>query len=301
MELAQLRALRELRDRGSIAAVARALRVTPSSVSQQLSALARSAGCALTYKDGRRTALTDAGQALAAAAVGVEAALEFAAEAVRTFQEEPAGRVSIAAFHSASWALFPELLAEFSTANGTEVSFCDEDVAQEDFPKLVSDYDLVIGHRLANGSPWPVSVRVEPLFYEPLDVAMPVSHRLAAKGSLEVSDLRDESWIAVHQGFPLRGAIELISSLCGQEAKIVHQINEFYVTARLVEASDCIALMPRYTIEQRIYPGLVLKPLVFPQLGRQVDCLMRPEVIQRGNVQAVLQSLHRISAQLLNP
>ena len=57
MELAQLRALREVRDRGSIAAVAAAMRVTPSSISQQLSALQRSAGVRLTRIEGRASAM----------------------------------------------------------------------------------------------------------------------------------------------------------------------------------------------------------------------------------------------------
>src|ERR1044071_1585910 len=110
MELGQLRALRELGDRGSIAAVAAALRVTPSSVSQQISALQRRSPAPLTYKDGRRTALTDAGRALALAAIDVEVAFERAEQAVARFQSEPTGTVSVAAFHSACLAVFGPLL-----------------------------------------------------------------------------------------------------------------------------------------------------------------------------------------------
>ena len=86
MELGQLRALRELGDRGSIAAVAAAMRVSASSVSQQITALQRHSSAPLTYKDGRRTALTEAGRALAAAAIDVEVALERAEQAVARFQ-----------------------------------------------------------------------------------------------------------------------------------------------------------------------------------------------------------------------
>ncbi|AJT41848.1 LysR family transcriptional regulator [Psychromicrobium lacuslunae] len=298
MEVGQLRALRELRDRGSIAAVAQAMHVTPSSVSQQLSALARAAGCALTYRDGRRTALTDAGRALAAAAVRVESALGSATEAVKQFQQQPAGRVSIAAYHSASWALFPALLERFNEPDGIELLLSDEDVAQQHFPRLTADYDLVIGHRLQGGAQWPATVHVEPLFLEPLDIAMPAGHRLAKRQVLQVADLRGEAWLAVHDGFPLRGAIEQIAGINGETAKIVHRINEFYVAARVVEAAACISLMPRFTVDQTRYPGLVMRPLEFPQLGRQVDCLMRPEALTRGNVRAVLGALREISASL---
>src|SRR5665647_2071875 len=247
MELGQLRALRELGDRGSIAAVAAALRVTPSSVSQQISALQRSSSVPLTFKDGRRTALTDAGRALALAAVGVEVALERAEQAVARFQGEPGGTVSVAAFHSAGLALFGPLLTASGSPGRPQVRLSDFDVAQEHFPALTADHDLVIAHRLTGSPPWPASVRVEPLLFEPLDVAIRRGHRLAAKQSIEPEDLRDEAWVAVHEGFPLEGAIALIASIGGAEARILHRINEFFLAAAVVAASDCVALMPRYT------------------------------------------------------
>src|ERR1700712_3806053 len=110
MELGQLRALRELSDRGSIAAVAAALHVSPSSVSQQISALQRHSEVPLTFKDGRRTALTDAGRALAVAVIDVEVALERAAAAVARFQGDSSGTVTVAAFHSAGLAIFAPLI-----------------------------------------------------------------------------------------------------------------------------------------------------------------------------------------------
>src|ERR671918_300323 len=64
LDLRKLRLLRELADRGTIAAVAQALDYTPSAVSQQLSALEREVGAPLLEKAGRRLRLTDAGLAL---------------------------------------------------------------------------------------------------------------------------------------------------------------------------------------------------------------------------------------------
>lgn len=110
MEVHQLRVLRELGERGSVAAVARALHVTPSAVSQQLTALQRSSRAPLTERCGRRLVLTDAGRALAAAAVDVLGALDRAAHAVDGYLEDPTQPVSLAAFHSAGLATFGPLL-----------------------------------------------------------------------------------------------------------------------------------------------------------------------------------------------
>ncbi|OZB81652.1 MAG: LysR family transcriptional regulator, partial [Microbacterium sp. 14-71-5] len=67
MQLQQLQILRELGALGSVTAVAEALRVTPSAVSQQLAALQRGVRAPLTRKQGRTLVLTPAGEALAEA------------------------------------------------------------------------------------------------------------------------------------------------------------------------------------------------------------------------------------------
>jgi len=298
MELGQLRALRELGDRGSIAAVAAAMHVTPSSISQQISALQRHSPAPLTFKDGRRTALTDAGRALAAAAIDVEVALERAERAVALFQRDPSGTVSVAAFHSAGLAVFGPLISALKGPDLPQVSLSDFDVAQEDFPSLTANHDLVLAHRLVGSPSWPSSVRVEPLLFEPLDIAVRRDHPLAAKASIDPSDLLGEEWVAVHEGFPLEQAITVIAGIGGTEARIRHRINEFLVAAAVVTASGCIALMPRYTTDLRDHPDLVLRPLTNPGLGRYIDCLARPETLERANVATVLAQIRSIASGL---
>jgi DNA-binding transcriptional LysR family regulator len=301
MELGQLRALRELGERGSIAAVAAALHVTPSSVSQQLSALQRRVAVPLTFKNGRRTALTDAGRALALAAVEVEVALERAEQAVAQFQSEPQGVVAVAAFHSAALALFGPLLTNLNAPGQPSVTLSDFDVAQESFPALTQDYDLVIAHRWTGSPPWPESVRVEPLLFEPMDLVIRKDHRLATKDSIDPEDLRGETWVAVHQAFPLENAIEQIAGIAGAEARIAHRINEFFVAAAVVAASDCVALMPRYTTDMHHHPDLLLRPISRLGPGRHIDCLARPETLERANVKTVLAQLRTITARLTSP
>ncbi len=300
MELGQLRALRELGERGSIAAVAAALHVTPSSVSQQISALQRHTSTPLTYKEGRRTALTAAGRALAAAAIEVEVALERAEQAIADFRSDTGGAVSVAAFHSAGLAVFGPLLGALDDPPGPEVTLTDFDVAQTEFPALTATQDLVIAHRLSGSPDWPSSVAVRPLLFEPLDVAMRRDHPLAQRTSIRPEDLRDEDWIAVHEGFPLERAVGAIGTVAGQEPRIVHRINEFLIAATVVAAGNGIALLPRYTVRRELQPELVLRPLELSALGRHVDALARPESLERAAVRTVLGHLERIAAGLEN-
>ncbi|WP_125612764.1 LysR family transcriptional regulator [Specibacter cremeus] len=298
MELGQLRALREVEARGSIAAAALALHVTPSSVSQQLAALARKAGMPLTFREGRRTALTPAGHALARAAIDVEVALARADAAVESFRADTAATVSIAAFHSAGLALFGALERAFAADDGPHLSFHDHDVPQDAFPTLVSGHDLVIAHRLPNSPPWPDTVRATPLAFEPLDVAVGAADPLARRRTLRPADLRGRRWVSVRSGFPLEGAIELIGTLAGEEATIAHRINEFFVAAAVVEAGHAVALVPRYTVNRAMFPRLRLRPLAEPRLGRHIDVLARPETLERANVRSVLAVLRGIMAEL---
>lgn len=289
MDERQLRILRELGELGSVTAVAEALLVTPSAISQQLRLLQRSVKVPLTERDGRRLALTDAGQALAAAAIEVETALARARHTVEEFVDRPDGEVSVAAFHSAGAAFFPLLLRALADPRAPAVGLADEDVAQEDFPRLTREYDIVLAHRLDHAPPWPSTVTVTTLLHEPLDVAMPADHPLAVKRRVTPHDVADEPWITVHDGFPVMATIEAIAAASGQRLHLAHRINEFAVAAEAVAAGGGLALMPRWTT--RRHPALVLRPLSGVQARRHIDALYRPERTARRAVRTVLAEL----------
>ncbi|MFF0011910.1 LysR family transcriptional regulator [Streptomyces sp. NPDC005374] len=289
MDERQLRILRELGELGSVTAVAEALLVTPSAISQQLRLLQRSVKVPLTERDGRRLVLTDAGQALADAAIEVETALARARHTVEEFVDRPDGEVSVAAFHSAGAAFFPLLLRALAAPGAPVVGLADEDVAQEDFPRLTRVYDLVLAHRLDHAPPWPRTVTVTTLLHEPLDVAMPAGHPLAAKRRVTPSDVADEPWITVHDGFPVMATIEAIAAASGRRLHLAHRINEFAVAAEVVAAGGGLALMPRWTT--RRHPALVLRPLSGVQASRCIDALYRPERTARRAVRTVLAEL----------
>ncbi|WP_433041295.1 LysR family transcriptional regulator [Dactylosporangium sp. CS-033363] len=293
MDLHHLRLLRELGDRGSLAAVARAMHITPSAVSQQLRSLQRTSRVPLTERAGRRLVLTEAGRALAAAAIEVSTALDRAGRAVDAYLEDPAAPVTVAAFHSAGLTWFGPLLGR---AGLPPVRCSDEDVAQADFPALVADYDLVLAHRLAHSPPWPADrLTVVPLVFEPLYVALPARHALAARPSLTAADVAGEPWICVHEGFPLEGVLSAIAAAAGRPLDIVHRVNDFSVVAAIVAAGGGLALLPGYT--SRPGPGVVLRPLADLPAGRHIDVLARPESLHRATVRTVLAALRDLATR----
>ncbi|MCB5168457.1 LysR family transcriptional regulator [Streptomyces bambusae] len=299
MDERQLRVLRELGELGSVTAAAEALRVTPSAISQQLRLLQRAIPVPLTERDGRRLVLTPAGRALAGAAVEVETALARARRSIDEFLGESGGPVSVAAFHSAAATFGPRLLTALTGPGAPRLALADEDVAQADFPRLTRSYDIVLAHRLDHAPPWPPSVTVTPLLYEPLDVALPAGHPLAATAELTAADVADEPWITTHDGFPLMATIEAIAATAGRRLRLAHRINEFTVAAELVAAGGGIALMPRWTA--RRHPHVVLRPLTGVHARRHIDALHRPERTARTAVQTVLTRLQSAAAEIRSP
>ncbi|MFB8134387.1 LysR family transcriptional regulator [Streptomyces mirabilis] len=292
----QLQILRELGESGSVTATAEALLMTPSAISQQLRLLQRSIPVPLTARDGRRLVLTDAGQALARAAIEVETAMAAARHAIDEFVDQPDAGVSVAAFHSAASAFFPLLLLGQAGPGRPRLSLADEDVAQDHFPGLTRDYDLVLAHRLDQAPPWPDTVTADTLLREPLDVALPAGHPLTAKRRLTPRDVAEQPWITVHDGFPLMATIDAIASAANRRVDIVHRINEFSVVAEAVAAGGGLALMPRWTT--RPHPALVLRPLSGVHTRRHIDVLHRPERAARRAVRTVLTELHRAAATI---
>jgi len=295
MDPARLRLLRELGDRGSVAAVATALHVSASAVSQQLAALQAGIPVPLTIKQGRRLVLTEAGEALAVASARVDEALAQARETIGSFLEHDERPVTVSAFHSAGLALFGPLLTELGA--GSRVSLADADVAQDKFAGLAADYDLVIAHRLAHDPAWPTGrLVVTPLLVEPLEIALHAAHPLAAYAGIRPEQLRDERWISTHEGFPLTGVLAHLGAVIGQAPQVDHHINEFSVAAEVVRTGAAIAVMPRTTAAPLAVDGMVLRPVTGVSLVRHVDVLARPDALAHAPVRRVLAALQHVAA-----
>src|SRR5262245_45357600 len=100
LDLHRLQLLVELRRRGTITAVARAMSFSTSAVSQQLATLEREAGAKLLEPAGRRVRLTPQAELLADHAEELLTAMERAESAVAHAIGDPSGTLRVAAFQS---------------------------------------------------------------------------------------------------------------------------------------------------------------------------------------------------------
>lgn len=296
MDVRQLRILRELGELGSVRAVAEALLITPSAVSQQLRLLQRSVPVPLTRRDGRTLALTEAGTALAAAAADVETALARARELASGLAASPGGTVTVSSFNSAATVFFPALARAFPAGGAVRVALTDQDVEQGAFAPLTAAHDIVLAHRFEHTDPWPGTVTAVPLLTEPLDVALPTDHPLAGRRSISARAAATEPWITTHAGFPVGAIVDALATVGGRPVTVAHRVNEFSVAAELVRAGAGLALIPRWTTPAP--PGVVLRPLADARSVRRIDALTRPENTTRAAVRAVLAALRETGRAL---
>jgi DNA-binding transcriptional LysR family regulator len=291
MELHQLLLLRELADRGSITAVAEATGRTPSAVSQQLRALQRAVGRPLLERQGRGVALTGAGRALAAASVGLATAVAEVDAAWQGWLGEPAGRVVLSVFPSVAELLLPGLLGRLRVHPRLDLELIDNDVPQPDFPALAARADLVLAHRgevvdaRRRGS-----LFVQPLFTEPVDVAVPAAHPLADRGRVMAAEVVDADWLGVPAGYPLDRLLEALALVAGRPARVRWRSTDFGTLAALVGSGAGLCLLPRYCTDPARH-GLVLLEVADVTLVRRVEVLARPESAARGASAAVLAAL----------
>ncbi|MFE0021760.1 LysR family transcriptional regulator [Amycolatopsis sp. NPDC059021] len=299
MDIGRLRTLREFADRGSVTAAARALHCTPSAVSQQLRALQTEVGLPLTEPAGRGLRLTDAGRALVARADEVLAALDRAESELDTYRSAPRGRVRVAIFQSAGLMLLPGLLHRVGAYEGLEVDVRDVDMTPPEVPGLLADYDVVVAHRDEHAPEFESGrIEVVPLLREPLDVALPVGHRLARKRRVELAELADERWISVDFGFPVDDVLRSLTVRTGVRPQIVQRINDFRIIERLVAAGHGVALLPRYTVDDRRGSGLVCRPLAGIRAARLVEVVCRAGALGRPAVATVVDELRAEVAAL---
>ncbi|MFY9712867.1 MAG: LysR family transcriptional regulator [Microbacterium sp.] len=300
MELHQLQILRELRALGSVTAVAEALNVTPSAVSQHLAALQRGFRTPLTRREGRRLILTPAGEVLAAAGAEAIDAMAAARSALDEFEGASVGVVSISGFHSVGQVLFGPLIRELAgTADSPTVRLTDEDVAQSDFPALTARYDLVLAHRMEHSAPWPTDgVRSLTLVREPLDVAVSASHPLASRRTVSPDEVVDHPWVTSRVGYSPDDVLKAVSAVAGRAVDVRHRINDYGAVSAVVAAGEVLGMLPRYTSRSVDDRDITRLPLRGVSTHRMIDVLARPENLRRRSVRVVVEALERVMARL---
>jgi DNA-binding transcriptional LysR family regulator len=270
-DLHRLRLLRELKHRGTLAAVAEAMSYSPSSVSQQLSQLQAEVGIPLLEPVGRRVRLTPQAEILVAHTEAVLERLEQARADVATSLREVTGTVRVAAFQTAALALVPHaltLLARDHPGLRVHVTEAWPDVA---LPALLSrDFDLVLGEEYPGDPvPFPPELEREDLCADPLRLAVP-----DVFGGASLLSVAERPWVMEIPGSPARRWASALCRRAGFEPDVRFETSDLLLHVRLVEAGLAVALLPDLVWYGRT-PSMPLHPLPRGRRTRTVFSAVR--------------------------
>ncbi len=281
LDLRRLRLLRELSERGTIAAVAEALQYTPSAVSQQLAILERETGVKLLERAGRGVRLTDPALVLVGHAGALLERAALAEAELAAASGTVAGRGRIAGFQSA--LVHIALPAVSALAESAPVLHCElvEAEPEDALPALaLGDLDVVLGDEWSH-APWSLSDALarEELRHDPVRVV----------GATSFSGLADAVWVA---GPPGMTWDEVTRRICrehgGFEPVIRHRVEDATLALELVARGLAVTLLPDLAL--RGAPDGLASALV-PGAERVIYATTRVSDAARPSTRALLDAL----------
>ena len=292
LDVRRLRALREVADRGTIAAAADALVLTPSAVSQQIAALEREVGEPLVEPNGRSVRLTPAAGVLLEHADVLFAQIERLEADLMQHRGAPRGTVRVAGFATA----IAGIVAPAATRLRAAAPDLRLEVTELETPDAFAalsrrEIEIAIG-MVCEGAPGPDDARFtrRDLGADPLDVALSSDHPLAAREAVALADLRDEDWVAPPSGWSCEQVITAGCATAGFTPRVLHRSSDWVAVLAMVRAGFGVSLVPKLA-QLQPPPGVTLRPVAGHVPCRHLFVACRSGAQASPAVSATLDSL----------
>ncbi|WP_282852377.1 LysR family transcriptional regulator [Gulosibacter sediminis] len=248
LEMKRLRLLWELSTRGTVAAVADALRYTPSAVSQQLALLEREAGVPLLRKSGRRLEFTAAGLSLVREVEGLLNGLERAEAMLHSAGDEITGTIRVASFQTAVLALFPSALRHLrETAPHLRVELVQYEPGAALSETWARSFDLVVAEQYPHHATRHIpGLDRMPLTTDRIQLAVPPrGSGVAEFDAVEsIADTAGLPWVMEPQDAATRHWAEQACRIAGFEPDVRFETADLQAHVRLIETGNAVALLP---------------------------------------------------------
>jgi DNA-binding transcriptional LysR family regulator len=298
LDVRRMRVLREVANRGSIAAAAQALSFTSSAVSQQLAALEREAGVALVERGPRSIRLTEAGRALVGHTDSVLAQLDAAESDIQAIAGVQRGRLRVGSFPTAYATIMPSAIREFRRRHdGVELLLTEADPrrglaslkAGELDVALVYEYDFV---------PLEADDAVElvHLLDDPINAVLPRTHPAARKSSVRLNDLAEDLWVTSTSRSACHSFVRRACNAAGFEPRVTMESDDHGVWQGLVAAGVAVALASELSLP-RTHPRIAVRPIRPRPLRRRIYAAHRIGAGRSPAVEAFLTILLEESAR----
>ncbi|MFD5118558.1 LysR family transcriptional regulator [Streptomyces sp. NPDC058385] len=293
IEARRLHILRAVADHRTVTAAAAALYLTPSAVSQQLTALEQETGHRLVERGAKGVRLTPAGEILLTHTNAVLAQLERAEAELAAYSSGAAGTVTVAAFATGiGLVVGPALTRLARTAPGIRVRVQDAE-GDASLPMVLDrqvDVAVAVEYRGAPGADDARLTRV-PLYAEPFDAVLPAAHRLASADRVPLAELAKDTWIGPFPGNPCHDVVVLACEHAGFQPRVEHSSDDFRAVVALASAGAGVALVPRSALRGMDLSDAVVRPVDGVAPTRRVFAAVRCGAEDHPLIRPVLEAL----------
>ncbi|MEU4623674.1 LysR family transcriptional regulator [Actinoplanes sp. NPDC023801] len=242
----RLQVLIEVARQGSLNRAAAELRLTPSAVSQQISALERAVGTPVVRRSTRGVELTEAGRVLTEAATAIAAELLSAEREIARLSTRTE-RLTVATFTSGGQRILPHALTRFTAQRpGVELTVIESE-PEASLPLVRSGAaDLALVYHYDGVPAIPPGVEWTPLLDDPMWIVLPAGHRYAGRTALALTELSGERWV---QGcLSVAEMIEHYAALAGFDVVTACRGTDYQFAQSLVRAGIGISMIPEVAL-----------------------------------------------------
>lgn len=294
LDLHRLRILREIDQRGTITAAARALYLTPPSISHHMSTLETETGVQLLERVGRRVRLTPAARQLVEHTEAMLRHMEAAEADLALARDEVSGQFTIAAITTAGCSILIPAAAELSKLHpALELRLLDADPPHSLVELRSGAIDVVLGLEYNFTPTLDISgLDTELLLSEPVYIAMPASHPLATP-DVTLSDLAEDLWIAPREPNPCHQAVLRAAASAGFVPRMLPlESTNYPMIVAAISHGMGVTVLPHLAM-QACDDGVFIKPLDEMPLRRRVYAAFRDGGREHPAISAIIDSLKR--------
>ncbi|WP_432789671.1 LysR family transcriptional regulator [Brevibacterium sp. K11IcPPYGO002] len=273
LDLRQMQALTAVAQAGSVARAAKQLGWSQPSVDYHLRNLDRLCGTALVARSTRGTTLTAAGEIMLDRAQRILTLSQRALHDVRAHGQSGLTRMKFGTFPTAASALLPSIVKKSKHA-GLHIDSTLEEIHQLVAHVNQHEYDAVLLYSVPGYElPFTPAVSTTEVFREPLHLALPVSHPLAQRESIDVETLvglQDENWLlGSTRGDPIDTIVVDTFRAAGHQLEVEFRTDDYAVMLGMIAAEMVIGLVPLLA-SMGHHPGVALLPIEDPAFSRSL-------------------------------
>lgn len=282
MDLRDLRHFLAVAEERNFSRAAERLHMAQPPLSRHIKALEEELGTLLFVRTAKGVELTSAGETLLAEVPNLLALAQRAKERTRRAGQGLTGQLDVGLFGSGVLDVIPRMLARFHTVR-PEVRIVLHNMTKAEQLQALRERLLTVGfNRLV---PAEEGLVIETVLREPLVVALPERHPLAAREQVRLVDLDDQPLI-LYPNIPLRGLAQEVAEAFRRERltlRVEQEVEDVLTAIALVASGFGLAITTQSATNLRL-PGVVQRPLVARHLRDvELSCIYR-----RGDPSPVL-------------